>query len=129
MSKYWNSDKSDRKTHFLGDEINWKLCTENFTFFFLLLFSLTGIFKADYNLTILNFEGVLLVFCGLKTNAFKSWRNILIYTRYCFSSMRKSINGLEILALYLIHLSNQSMQPNNPRPNWKCFRLYSGKRK
>ena len=60
-------------------------------------------FKADYNLRILNFEGVLLVFYELKTNAFKSWRNILIYTRYCFSSIRKFINGLEILALYLIY--------------------------
>ena len=139
MSKYWNSDNYviSPKNSFPRDERNWKLFSETlfrvlFIFYFLL--PMTGIFQADNNLTISNFEEVLAASCELKDIRFQMMARRSNSYCYCFSSMCKCIklsciqHYLLIFASYLIFKIN----PNyNILPIWKYFGLYlwQGKKK
>ena len=122
---------------FPRDERNWKLYSETlfrvlFIIFFLL--PMTGIFQADNNLTISNFEEVLAASCELKDIRFQMMARRSNSYCYCFSSMCKCIklsciqHYLLIFAPYLIFKIN----PNyNILPIWKYFGLYlwQGKKK
>lgn len=97
------------------------------TFYFLFLLPMTGIFQADNNLTISNFEEVLAASCELKDIRFQMMARRSNSYCYCFSSMCKCIklsciqHYLLIFASYLIFKIN----PNyNILPIWKYCGLY-----